>query len=154
MNTLQKRNFGRTVLIALAAAGIAGACGKDNPPVEAPVVGTGGNSGAGGRGGTNGRGGTSGADNPGGESSGGSGGASGSGGKGGSGARGGAAGTGGTSGTGADGGTGNEGGDGGSDCVRNPTRPEDFLNRCTSSRCSPFDNFARIPRFNGTLPDL
>lgn len=156
MNTEQKRKLGKTLIIALAVAGIAQACGKDTDPVDAPTVtgGRGGDSSTGGRD-RGGAAGTSGTDNPGGETSGGTGGTENTGGSnntGGSGNRGGTN-TGGT-GTGADGGSGNEGGAGPDGCVRNPTAPEDFLIRCTDSRCSPFDNSARIPGFDGNLPEL
>jgi len=154
MNTLNKRKLGKTLFLALAAAGIAQACGKDTPPdSDAPVItgGSSGNSGAGGKGGTGNQGGTAGTDNPGGETSGGTSGTTGSGG---SSDTGGSAGKGGTGGTGNEGGSGNEGGAGPDGCVRNPTAPEDFLIRCTNSRCAPFDNSLRIPDFDGTLPDL
>ncbi len=161
MNTEQKKGLARTLLLALGVAAIAQACGKETTPVDAPTItggnGNGGNSGTGGtRGGSSG---TAGTDNPGGEHSGGSSGAGGTSGAsgtantGGTGNRGGTGGNSGT-GTGADGGSGNEGGAGPDGCVRNPTEPEDFLVRCTHSRCAPFDNFERIPGFNGTLPDL
>ncbi|HEX6273760.1 MAG TPA: hypothetical protein VFZ53_12000 [Polyangiaceae bacterium] len=157
MNTQHTRTLGRTVLLALAAAAIAQACGKDsNPDPGAPVItgGSSGSEGTGGRGGSGNRGGTSGTGNEGGETSGGTSGTSGSGGTTGGSSNGGSGNRGGSGGTGNDGGTGNEGGDGPTDCVESPTRPEDFLNRCTDSRCAPFDNFARIPGYDGTLPDL
>jgi hypothetical protein len=158
MNTERKRKLGKTLIVALAVAGIAQACGKDNEPVDVPTVtgGRGGDSSTGGRD-RGGNSGTSGTD--GGETSGGTvgtGGTENNGGStntGGTGNRGGSANTGGT-GTGADGGSGNEGGAGPDGCVRNPTAPEEFLIRCTNSRCSPFDNAARIPGFDGDLPDL
>jgi hypothetical protein len=45
-------------------------------------------------------------------------------------------------------------GDGG--CIRCPPKStDDFLNQCTSSTCYPFDNAARLPRYNnGSLPAL
>jgi hypothetical protein len=157
MNTQQKRKLGNAVLIVLAAAGIAQACGKDSgTEPDVPVI-TGGNGnntgGSANRGGSGNRGGTSGTDNPGGENAGGTSTTGGSSGASGS-NQGGSSGRGGSGGTGNDGGTGNEGGEGPDGCVRNPTAPEDFLNRCTDSRCAPFDNETRIPGFDGTLPDL
>ena len=158
MNTHDKRKLTNALLLVLAATGIAQACSKDSgTEPEVPVI-TGGNGnntgGSGNRGGTSNRGGNSGTDNPGGETSGGTSGASGSSGSSGSSGQGGSAGRGGSGGTGNDGGTGNEGGEGPEGCVRNPTAPEDFLIRCTDSRCAPFDNATRIPGFNGTLPEL
>lgn len=36
-----------------------------------------------------------------------------------------------------------------------PEEPGDFLNGCTSAQCIPFDNVARLPRYNnGNLPQL
>jgi len=58
------------------------------------------------------------------------------------------------------------GGDGGSDgagggCTEDgcyscePTRTEHFLDACTESQCSPFDNAARLPLFaDGDLPPV
>jgi hypothetical protein len=35
-----------------------------------------------------------------------------------------------------------------------PTSPPEFLNQCTSSQCSPFDNASRLPDYDGGLPPL
>jgi hypothetical protein len=159
MNKQQQHRFGKVLFFVLAATGAAQACKDDAPDADAPTVtgGSGGSSGSSNQGGTNNRGGSSGTDNPGGENSGGTtnaGGTSGSSARGGTTSQGGTSPRGGSSGTSNDGGVGNEGGAGPDGCVRNPTEPEDFLNRCTDARCAPFDNEARIPGFNGTLPEL
>lgn len=39
--------------------------------------------------------------------------------------------------------------------VCEPTQDVDFLNGCTDEQCVPFDNVARLPRYNnGNLPAL
>jgi hypothetical protein len=35
-----------------------------------------------------------------------------------------------------------------------PTTGPQFLNQCTASQCSPFDNFQRLPNYDGSLPPL
>ena len=35
-----------------------------------------------------------------------------------------------------------------------PTQDVEFLNACTDSTCVPYDDYANIPGFNGTLPDI
>jgi hypothetical protein len=35
-----------------------------------------------------------------------------------------------------------------------PTTTPEFLNQCTSSQCSPFDNWTRLPNYDGGLPPL
>jgi hypothetical protein len=35
-----------------------------------------------------------------------------------------------------------------------PTSTPEFLNQCTSSQCSPFDNAQRLPNYDGGLPPL
>ncbi len=35
-----------------------------------------------------------------------------------------------------------------------PATPGEFLNQCTSSQCSPFDNATRLPNYDGGLPPL
>jgi hypothetical protein len=115
------------------------ACGDDDPGDDSPVIGTG-------RAGSN-SGGRSGAP---------AGGAAGNGNEGGTGNVSGADNSGGTSAAGSanEGGSG-QGGEGGArDCVDDPVESEEFLNRCTQSRCAAFDNFARIEGFTGELPEL
>ena len=61
------------------------------------------------------------------------------------------------------GGAGGAGGAGGSDvgaggssgqaaCVENPTAPEQYLIRCTSSACRPFDNAGRLSLYRAGEP--
>lgn len=158
MNT--RRTFKTTsfTLLAFSAIVFGQACSKDDDGDKPPVLGSGGSSaGAVGKGGTAGKGGAVG-----------SGGASANGGtaQGGDAPEGGAPVSEGGRATGKGGGPGqdpnNQGGEGGvppvgGDCFAKPkTTPDNlqFLNRCTDSRCSPFDNSARIPGFDGTLPPL
>jgi hypothetical protein len=35
-----------------------------------------------------------------------------------------------------------------------PQTPTEFLNQCTSSQCSPFNNAQRLPDYDGSLPPL
>jgi hypothetical protein len=35
-----------------------------------------------------------------------------------------------------------------------PTTSPEFLNQCTGSQCSPFDNLQRLPDYDGSLPPL
>jgi hypothetical protein len=35
-----------------------------------------------------------------------------------------------------------------------PITPPEFLNQCTGSQCSPFDNYQRLPSYDGGLPPL
>ena len=144
MKQTYRSNFA-LVLVSLGASLAIPACSDDEPSTDdAPTV-TGGNGGNAGTG----KGGSSGSSGKGGK--GGSGGTSGSSSnEGGTGDVGNEGGSGGTGNAGNEGGTGNTG----SDCVEDPQTNDEFLNRCTDSKCSPFDNAARIPGFTGELPPL
>jgi hypothetical protein len=173
MKTLQgfrNRNFAAFFALAATGALLAPACGgDDNPAPSTPVI----SGGSGGSGGTSGGGSSAegGGDNEGGGAN--EGGDTGSGGS--RAGTGGRAGNGGTGG-GTSGSSNNEGGDGGQDeidcSVRGPddcyrcdpvaldpapefprSENEQFLNHCDDSQGSRFDNYDRIPGFNGTLPE-
>lgn len=132
MNTRHKKSLGLTMTLLLALGAVAAqGCGGDDDDDDTPVI----IAGRGGSGGTSG-----GSSEGGGTGEGGDG--TGNTGNGGTG----------NTGTGGTGGTGDTNGD----CFTDPQTVEgdvEFLNRCTDSRCSPFDN-ARIPGFDGTLPEL
>ncbi|MFZ5895390.1 MAG: hypothetical protein ACOY0T_30320 [Myxococcota bacterium] len=155
MNTQRAFNSTSFVAAALALVVLGQACGKDDKQDNPPVLGSGGSSaGAAGKGGALGSGGTSST--------------AGSGGtdvvaKGGGTAAGGAP----DSEGGASPGSGGAGPDTGGQpaeagapsgtCFERPKTSADnlqFLNRCTDSRCSSFDNSQRIPGFTGILPPL
>jgi hypothetical protein len=67
-------------------------------------------------------------------------------------------GQGGTAGHGQGGSGGGTGGDctGAANCYNcAPKKPDQFLNHCTDATCAPFDDVARLPRYNGgNLPPI
>jgi hypothetical protein len=158
------RQAGARVAFALIGGGLFSvACSNSNSSPGPIDLGTGGTDAAAGSGGTAASSGGSGASSGGksgssGASSGGAGGSSGAatGGKDGGNIDGGS--TGGAS----DGGPADSGappctlGEGDGGCIRCPPKStDDFLNQCTSSTCYPFDDAARLPRYNnGSLPTL
>ena len=161
MNTLVSRKralFSVYALLVGTAASLVVACGDDDDADDPTTIpGTGGSKATGGAGN---EGGDAGSTATGGTSTGGTGGATG-------GSGGDAGDTGGVGGVGgapdAPGGGGAGGEAGGASCEPQgeyecypcaPTTIEQYLNQCSDAECAPFDNFDRIPGFDGTLPEL
>jgi hypothetical protein len=130
---------------ALLVSGALPACSSQNQ--QPPTLTTSGTGASGGTGGTSAGGTSSGGGGTGGTSTGGTGGT----------------GTGGTAGAGGTGGTGGDttgststNCDGPNGCFAcAPQANKEFLNACTNAQCSPFDNVARLPLYNGgNLPPV